>query len=90
MLVATVAGVALNLLRIDPIRALFLTAVINGVIAPPLMALIVLLGSDRKIMAKRVSGTLSKSLTWIATAVMGAAAIALLITLIPGQGLIPK
>jgi NRAMP (natural resistance-associated macrophage protein)-like metal ion transporter len=90
MLVATVAGVALNLLRIDPIRALFLTAVINGVIAPPLMALIVLLGSDRKVMAKRVSGTLSKSLTWIATAVMGAAAIALLITLIPGQGLIPK
>ena len=90
MLVATVAGVALNLLRIDPIRALFLTAVINGMVAPPLMALIVLLGSDRKVMAKRVSGTLSRSLTWIATTVMGAAAIALLITLIPGQGLIPK
>jgi len=59
-------------------------------VAPPLMVLIVLLGSDSKVMAKQVSGTLSKSLTWIATAVMGAAAIALIITLIPGQGLIPK
>jgi Mn2+/Fe2+ NRAMP family transporter len=90
MVVATVAGVALNLLRIDPIRALFITAVINGVVAPPLMALIVLLGADRKVMAKLVSGMLSKSLTWIATILMGAAAIALLITLIPGQALIPK
>ena len=90
MVLATVAGVALNLLRIDPIRALFITAIINGVVAPPLMVLIVLLGSDRKVMSKQVSGTLSKSLTWIATAVMGVAAIALIITLIPGQGLIPK
>jgi NRAMP (natural resistance-associated macrophage protein)-like metal ion transporter len=90
MVLATVAGVALNLLRIDPIRALFITAIINGVVAPPLMVLIVLLGSDGKVMAKQVSGTLSKSLTWIATAVMGVAAIALVITLIPGQGLIPK
>jgi Mn2+/Fe2+ NRAMP family transporter len=90
MVVATVAGVALNLLRIDPIRALFITAVINGVVAPPLMALIVLLGSDRKVMARQVSGILSKSLTWIATIAMAVAAIALLITLIPGQDLIPR
>jgi Mn2+/Fe2+ NRAMP family transporter len=90
MVLATVAGVALNLLRIDPIRALFITAIINGMVAPPLMVLIVLLGSDGKVMAKQVSGSLSKSLTWIATAVMGVAAIALIITLVPGQGLIPK
>lgn len=80
---STIVGVALNLLRIDPIRALFLTAVINGVVAPPLMLLIVLLGSDRRVMADRVSGRISKSLTWLATGVMGAAAIALIVTLTP-------
>jgi Mn2+/Fe2+ NRAMP family transporter len=57
---AVVAGIGLNLLRIDPIRALFITAVINGVVAPPLMVLIVLLGSDRKVMEDKVSGRISQ------------------------------
>jgi NRAMP (natural resistance-associated macrophage protein)-like metal ion transporter len=83
MALATIAGVGLNLLHIDPIRALFVTAVINGVVAPPLLVLIVLLGSDRKFMAENVSGLVSKSLTWLATIVMSVAAIALLVTLLP-------
>lgn len=74
---ATVAGVAINFLHIDPIRALFWTAVINGLVAPPLLVLIVLLGSDRGIMHTRVSGGLSKSLTWIVTAIMAVAAVAM-------------
>jgi len=82
MALAVVAGIGLNLLRIDPIRALFITAVINGVVAPPLMILIVLLGSYRKVMEDKVSGRISKGLTWIATGVMSAAAIALLVTLV--------
>jgi NRAMP (natural resistance-associated macrophage protein)-like metal ion transporter len=82
MVLAVVAGVGLNLLRIDPLRALFITAVINGVVAPPLMVLIVLLGSDRKVMGNKVSGRISKSLTWIATIVMSVAAVALLVTLV--------
>ena len=77
---ATLAGVGINFLHIDPIRALFLTAVINGVLAPPLLILIVLLASDRKIMGRQVSGTLSKSLTGAATGIMSAAAIALAVT----------
>ena len=44
--------------------------------------LIVLLGSDRKIMKGRVSGPVSRTLTWIATGVMSSAAVALLVTLI--------
>jgi len=83
MAVSTIAGVALNLLHVDPIRALFLTAVINGVVAPPLMLLIVLLGSDRKIMAGQTSGWVSKTLTWVAAGVMSLAAIALLVSLTP-------
>lgn len=79
---ATVAGVAINFLHIDPIRALFWTAVINGLVAPPLLVLIVLLGSDRRIMHTRVSGWLSKSLTWLVTAIMVAAAIAMLVLML--------
>jgi NRAMP (natural resistance-associated macrophage protein)-like metal ion transporter len=80
IVLATLVGVAINFLQINPIRALVITAVVNGVIAPPLMALIVLLGSDRQVMGRRVSGRLSKILTWGATAAMGLAAIGLAIT----------
>ena len=82
MALATVAGIAINLIGLNPIRALFLTAIINGVVAPPLLALIVLLGSSREVMGARTSGVVSKTLTWTTTAVMGAAAVALIATLL--------
>ncbi len=77
ILVSTVAGVAMNFLHLDPIRALFITAVINGMVAPPLLVLIVMLGSDSDVMKESVSGWLSRSLSWIATGLMSAAALAL-------------
>ena len=80
MALATVAGLAIDLVGINPIRALYVTAIINGLVAPPLMVLIVVLGSTRAVMGRRTSGAVSKSLTWIATAVMGAAALALVVT----------
>ena len=80
MAAAVVVGGALNFVGIDPIRALFITAVINGLVAPPLLVLIVLLGSDRRVMKDKVSGPLSKGLTWAATALMTIAALALLVT----------
>ena len=82
LVVSTAAAAAINLLGVDPIRALFVAAIINGLVAPPLLVLIVLLGSDRKIMKGRVSGPVSRTLTWIATGVMSSAAVALLVTLI--------
>ena len=82
--VATLIGVAMNFMRLDPIRALFITAVINGVVAPPLLALIVLLGADRRVMKSSVSGRLSLSLTWAATGLMSLAAIAMFATLLAG------
>jgi Mn2+/Fe2+ NRAMP family transporter len=84
LVAATVAGVLMNFFHIDPIRALFVTAVINGVVAPPLLVLIVLMGADRSIMKNQVSGKLSLSLTWIATIFMGVAAIAMLVSLVHG------
>ena len=82
IVLATAAGVVMNFLHIDPIRALFVTAVINGLVAPPLLLLIVLLAGDRRVMKSKVSGRLSKTLTWSAAAIMTAAALALLVTVI--------
>src|SRR5216684_3699518 len=82
---ATVAGVAMNFIHLDPIRALFIAAVINGVVAPPLLLLIVLLGLDRAVMKRYVSGKVSLALTGIATASMAVAAITLFVTLFAGH-----
>jgi NRAMP (natural resistance-associated macrophage protein)-like metal ion transporter len=76
---ATMAGVAMNFMHLDPIRALFISAVINGVVAPPLLLLIVLLGADAAIMKRAASGKLSLALTGITTAFMALAAIGMLI-----------
>lgn len=80
--IATAAGIGINLLGFDPIRALFVTAIINGMVAPPLLLLIVILGASRDVMGSRTSGRLSVALTAAATAAMSCAAIALLVSLV--------
>jgi len=80
---ATIAGVVMNFMHLDPIHALFVTAVVNGVVAPPLLVLIVWLGTDWRIMKHRVSGRLSLTLTGLATCAMAVAALTLLVGLIP-------
>ena len=82
---ATVVGVVLNFVHLDPIRALFIAAVINGVMAPPLLLLIVLLGADAGVMKRHVSGKLSLALTGAATAVMALAAGAMFFTMSTGH-----
>jgi Mn2+/Fe2+ NRAMP family transporter len=79
---ATAAGVLLNLIGVNPIKALFVSAVVNGVVAPPLLVLIVLLGSDRRIMRTKTSGRLSRGLGWLAALIMSVAAAAELISLL--------
>jgi Mn2+/Fe2+ NRAMP family transporter len=77
---STLAGLAMNFAHLDPIRALFVAAVINGIVAPPVLVLVVLLGSDRRFMKSRTSGPWSRVLTWTATGLMAAAAVALIAT----------
>ncbi len=78
---ATIVGMVMNFIHLDPIRALFIAAVINGVLAPPLLLLIVLLGADRSVMKQYVSGRLSLGLTGVATAFMALAAIGMFVTM---------
>jgi NRAMP (natural resistance-associated macrophage protein)-like metal ion transporter len=79
--IATLIGLLINFVGIDPIQALVVTAVINGVIAVPLVFLVAKIAGSEKIMGKYKSGWLSKSFVWLTFFAMGAAAIALFATL---------
>jgi Mn2+/Fe2+ NRAMP family transporter len=78
--VATLLGVLLNYSPIDPIKALFWSAVINGVVAVPVMALMMHLSSHRAAMGEFKLHTGLKVVGWLATAAMAAAAIGLFAT----------
>jgi NRAMP (natural resistance-associated macrophage protein)-like metal ion transporter len=68
--VATLIGVSLNFLHIDPVRALFWAAILNGVVASPLMAVIMTMASNHKVMGKFIIPLYLKSTGWVATSVM--------------------
>uniref|UniRef100_A0A9E7ZXD6 Divalent metal cation transporter n=1 Tax=Bosea sp. NBC_00436 TaxID=2969620 RepID=A0A9E7ZXD6_9HYPH len=78
--IATAIGVALNFTSVDPIKALVWSAIINGVVAVPIMVILMLLAADPKIMKQFVIGRALKVLGWIATAAMAAAVIGMLLT----------
>jgi Mn2+/Fe2+ NRAMP family transporter len=75
--VAMVLGVALDRVGLDAVKMLFWAAVANGVLAPPLIVLVVLLTTDRSVMGDRVNPPLLKWVGWGAAVVMGAAALAM-------------
>jgi NRAMP (natural resistance-associated macrophage protein)-like metal ion transporter len=78
---AVVAGVLMNLTPIDPIKALFWSAVINGVVAVPVMVMLMHLSSHRKAMGDFALPTLLKVMGWGATIAMTLAAIGMFATL---------
>jgi NRAMP (natural resistance-associated macrophage protein)-like metal ion transporter len=74
---AMTLGLALNYAGLNAIKLLFTTAVINGVLAPPLILIVVLLTRDRRVMGNAVNSRTLDALGWIALAVMVAAALGL-------------
>ncbi|MFZ6647071.1 NRAMP family divalent metal transporter [Undibacterium sp. TJN25] len=79
--VSTLIGVALSQSSIDPIKALYWSAVINGVISVPVMVVMMLMAVKPEIMGQFVISTRLKVLGWMATGVMGLAVAAMLATL---------
>ncbi|HXX83865.1 MAG TPA: divalent metal cation transporter [Casimicrobiaceae bacterium] len=77
---ATLGGVALDFSPIDPIKALFWSAVINGVIAVPIMVVMMLLADDPKVMGRFIVTRRLKALGWLATGTMAAAVAGMLAT----------
>jgi NRAMP (natural resistance-associated macrophage protein)-like metal ion transporter len=74
---SVLAALVIQYSPIDPMKALFWSAVINGVVAVPLMAVIVLLASKRSVMGPYVASRTLIVLGWIGAAVMGVAAAAM-------------
>ena len=78
--VSTVLGVALNFTSIDPIRALFWSAVINGVISVPIMVVMMLMAARPDVMGQFIIKSRLKALGWLATAVMALVVLAMVAT----------
>ena len=74
-----IIGTILNILRLDPIKVLFWSAVINGVAAVPLVFAIVTLASDRKLMGRWTSSPVARAWGWLTFALMTLAAIAMFV-----------
>ena len=73
--VSCLAGLAIQYSPISPMKALFWSAVINGVVAVPLMAVVIVLVSRKSVMGAFTASRTLRVLGWIGTAVMGAAAV---------------
>jgi NRAMP (natural resistance-associated macrophage protein)-like metal ion transporter len=78
--IATLLGAVVNFTPLDPIKALFWSAVINGVTAVPIMIMIMLMASREKVMGQFTLTPWLKTLGWLATVVMAAAAIGMFAT----------
>jgi Mn2+/Fe2+ NRAMP family transporter len=81
IIVATLIGLTINFIGIDPVRALVYAAVLNGVAAVPLLFLIIKISRNKKIMGEFKSDLFSSSLLWFTFIVMGAAAVAMFFTI---------
>jgi len=82
--IATLIGLMINFIGIDPIKALVFTAVFNGVAAVPLIFLIARIARNKIIMGEHRSGWLSNSVVWITFVVMLLSAVAMFYTLARG------
>jgi NRAMP (natural resistance-associated macrophage protein)-like metal ion transporter len=78
---ATLVGVALGFTRIDPIQALLWSAIVNGVIAVPIMAVMMLLSAKPEVMGTFTARPRLRVLGWLSTAVMAAAVVAMFATM---------
>jgi Mn2+/Fe2+ NRAMP family transporter len=79
IILATLVGLGLEFVGVDPVAALCYSAVINGVVAVPLLVIIFLIDNNKKILGERTSGKLSNSLLIITALLMGGAAVGLLL-----------
>jgi len=79
ILVSTAAGIGLDFIGINPVKALFWTAVINGLLAPFLLVAILIVASDKKLMQGQPSSRLGWIVVAIATLAMFAAGIAMFV-----------
>ena len=72
---STVIGLWITLSSIDPIKALVYTAVINGVVAVPILIAIMRIANDKRILKDRVNGRISNVIGWATVLIMGVSVV---------------
>ncbi len=77
---ATITGAMINFSPVDPIKALYWSAVINGIIAVPVMAMMMLIADNQVIMGKFPVSVGLRFVGWTATATMAMAAVGMVVT----------
>lgn len=77
---SSLIGMLINFLGVNPMTALLWTAVINGLIAPPILVVILLIANNKSVLGNKVNGRVINLVGWGTAIVMFAAAIALLLT----------
>ena len=82
---STLVGIAINFLNVDPIRALLWAAELNGVAAGPLMVVIMLIASDRRVMGDFVLPAPLRAMGWICTATMVVAVLVMFAMMFAGD-----
>ena len=79
---ATLIGALVDLIKINPITALYYVAIINGVISVPLIAIIIKVADNEKVVGKNKSKRIFKIIAWITFAFIGAASLYMIFNLI--------
>lgn len=82
IIISMLVGLSLNFIGLNPIRALIYSAVLNGIVAPIILVLILLIASNKKIMGQWRNGKISMTLGWILTALMTASGVAAIYTIV--------
>jgi len=77
---STIIGLLINFTNLDPIKALFYSAVINGIVAVPILIAVMKIANDKKILKDKINGRLSNVIGWITVMIMGIAVAILLLT----------
>jgi NRAMP (natural resistance-associated macrophage protein)-like metal ion transporter len=77
---ATLTGLCINFTDIDPIKALVYAAVINGVVAVPILIAIMKIANDKKILQSRTNGTISNIIGWTTVLIMGVSVMIMFFT----------
>lgn len=82
IIIATSIGFLINFIGLDPIKVLIYSAVVNGLVAPIILILIVLLSSNKNIMGNSVNNRFTTFLGWVITLLMTAAGLATILAFI--------
>jgi Mn2+/Fe2+ NRAMP family transporter len=83
--VSTLIGMSLDWLGINPITALYYSAALNGLVAPPLMALVIMIANRKDIMGRFVNSRASNVLGWVIVLIMALVGMALIVSMATGH-----